>query len=243
MKPSSPSGLSGQYLRALGTYFDQGLRASLLPAQQLGARAVAHGLDTLALAQIHQQALAQLLVPDSSPARLDDLTRRGAIFFTEAIVPIEATHAGALEQHTDLDQLHATLEQRTLDLADSNRQLQLQISGRHEMEASLHTSEQASGQLLRDSQVLESQLQDMAGKIRCASEDERKKMSLHLNDDIAQTLLGINIRLIALKKMIAVNDKCLSVDITTIQRLVEDSAEIINRLAHEFSFHHPRYAD
>lgn len=243
MKPSSSSGLSDQYLRALATYFDQGLQASLQPAQDVGALAVASGLDTLALAKIHEQALAELLARDPSPANRDELTRRGAVFFTEAIVPIEETHPGALGQHSDLDQLHATLEQRTLDLADSNRQLQAQISSRHETESTLQTSELASGQLLRDSQVLESQLQAMAGKIRCASEDERKKMSLHLNDDIAQTLLGINIRLIALKKMIAANDKSLNVEITTIQRLIEDLAEIINRLAHEFSFHHPRYAD
>ena len=136
------------------------------------------------------------------------------------------------------DQLHATLDQRTLDLADSQRELQLQISGRHEMEATLKTSEQTSGQLLRDSQVLECQLQAMAGKIRSASEDERKKMSTHLNDEIAQTLVGIHLRLIALKKMIAANDKSVNMEIATIQRLVEDSAEIINRLVNEFRCHH-----
>lgn len=243
MKPSPPHGLSDQYLSVLRTYFDQGPQASLRPAQAFGALAVAMGLDTLAVAKIHEQALAVLIAPEPSPVERDARTRRGAIFFTEAMVAIEETHPGARGHHADLDHLHAALDQRSLDLADSNRQLQLQISGRHETEATLKTSEMASGRLLRDSQVLEERLQDMAGKIRSASEDERKKMSLHLNDEIAQTLLGINIRLLALKKMIAASDKSLNVEITTIQRLVEESAAIINRLAHEFSFQHPRYAD
>ncbi len=51
-------------------------------------------------------------------------------------------------------------------------------------------------------------------------------MSLHLNDEIAQTLLGINIRMLALKKQIATSNTSLTTEITTTQRLIEDSAAI-----------------
>ena len=65
-------------------------------------------------------------------------------------------------------------------------------------------------------------------------------MSLQLNDEIAQTLLGINIRILALKKDIAANNADIGREIASIQRLVEDSTHIISRLAHEFSIHHER---
>ena len=243
MEPSPTSRLSDHYLTALGKYLEQGLQANLQAAREFGAVAVASGLDTLELAKIHEQALAELLAPDELSARRLDLTRSAEIFFSEAIVPIEDTHFSSFEHHADLDQLHTTLGQRTLDLADSYRELQELISERQQVQASLEHSEHVSNQLLKDSQLLDANLQDMARKMRTATEDERQKMSLHLNDEITQTLVGINIRLIALKKMIAANDKILNVEITTIHRLVEDSAEIINRLTHEFSFHNAQYAE
>lgn len=235
MQHSWPSELADQYLIALGTYFDQGLQANLQPARELGAAAAATGLETLDLAMIHERALADLLSPDATPAGREDLIRRGATFFTEAVVPIEATHTGTPGGGTVLERLNATLDKRTLDLADTLRELQQQITERREAETALQTSELTSGQLLKESRVLETQLQDMVRGIISATEDERRIMSLHLNDSIAQTLLGINIRLMALKKMIAINDENLSIEIATIQQLLADSGEIINRLTHEFN--------
>jgi len=221
MKKIPPNKLADQYQSALKTYFDQGQQASLLPARDLGRVAVATGLETLDLAKIHDQALAGLLGKDASSAMRDDLNRRGATFFTEAIVAIEATHPGAIIHGEDVALLKANLEQRQLDLANSRSELKQQIIVRQDAEATLDGSEQSSGQLLEDSRILERDLHDMAQKIISASESERKKMSHHLNDEIAQTLLGINIRLLAVKKMIAANDKSLNLEITTIQLLLD----------------------
>ena len=235
--------LSDEYQHALRIYFDQGVQASLQPAQDLGGMAVVTGMETLDLAKVHEQALAALLEPEVSPVVQEELTRRAAVFFAEAIVPIEETHPDALAANSDLDRLSAALDQRTLDLAAAHRELQQQISGRQQAQVNLDHNQQLSKQLLEDSWRLDENLQDMARKILSATEDERKKMSLHLNDEVSQTLVGINLRLLALKKMIAATDQSLSVEITTIQRLVEDAAAIIHQLAHEFSFQYSRHAD
>ena len=238
MKKIPPNKLAEQYLTALKTYFDQGQQASLLAARDLGRVAVATGLETLDLAKVHDKALASLIGKVASQTRRDDLNRRGATFFTEAIVAIEATHPGAIKQSADVAQLKANLDQRQVDLANSQSEVKQQITVRQEAEATLGDSERTSGQLLEDSRILERDLKDMAQKILSATEGERKKMSLHLNDEIAQTLLGINIRLLAVKKMIDANDKSLTLEITTIQLLLEESVTIINRLANEFSSRH-----
>ena len=213
---------------------------SLEAAQEIGRAAVAGGLETLDLARIHHQALAQLLGLDGSADVRAELGGRAAAFFTEAITPIEGTHRAALEATADLTHLHAALDERMLNLAEANRELQEEIAGRATVETALKESRRVSGELLKDSQVLEKQLRAMAHKILSATEAERLKMSRQLNDEIAQALLGVHIRILALKKDVAAKHTDITREIATTQRLVEDSSIIIRRLAHEFSIEHAR---
>ena len=239
MNEAELSRMSGQYLAALSGHLERGdMCADLHHAHEVGRLAVGGGLETLDLAKIHETALAILLVPDCSTGTRDDMTARAAIFFTEAITPIEETHRAAQEATTELIKLNATLDQRTVDLAGSKRELQDGITDRKTAEAALKTSERASSQLLNESRLLEEQLQDMARNILAANEEERKKMSLQLQDDIAQTLLGIHVRLLALKKEAEDNRAGLTEEIAATQRLVEESLKTINRFAREFGIHH-----
>jgi signal transduction histidine kinase len=47
---------------------------------------------------------------------------------------------------------------------------------------------------------VQERLRHLAHEILLAQEDERKKVSHELQDEIAQTLLGINVRLLSLKQ-------------------------------------------
>jgi signal transduction histidine kinase len=78
----------------------------------------------------------------------------------------------------------------------------------------------------------------MTRQILAANELERKKMSLQLHDDIGQTLLGIHVRLLALKKEVATKYTGLNQEIATTQRLVETAVKTINQFAHEFGIPH-----
>lgn len=234
MNAAQFSRLSGRYLEALKIHVEPGCEAGSQTPQELGNDALAIGLETLDLARIHDRALTSLIMPGSSSEAREDLTRRAAAFFTEAILPIEATHSSALEAASDWDRLNSTLKQRTQDLADSNRELHLQITGRKTSEDAFNKSKLASSQLLDDSQALEEHLQNMTRRIITATEDGRKKMRLQLSDEIVQALLGIQLRMLALKNVIASHDEIRSKEIAMIQHLVESSSEIVNRLAHEF---------
>jgi hypothetical protein len=238
MKGTRLSRLSGRYLTALRSHFEHGPQTGLQAALELGSEAVRLGLETLDLARVHERAVAALVLPEFAARKRDEMTRRAAAFFTEAITPIERTHQPALEASANLNQLNETLIRRTLDLADSDRELRQGIARRKIAVESLRTNEDQSARLLKESRDLQKHLQDMARKILLAQEDERRTMSLKLQDEIAQTLLGIQVRLLALDNELMVSTADFKKEIATTQRLVQKSVKTINRFAREFGIQH-----
>ena len=111
-------------------------------------------------------------------------------------------------------------------LSASNQKLEQEIVRRQAVEESLKKSEQYQVELLEQSRQLSRQ-------ILSAQEDERKEISRELHDVIAQTLIGINVRLAALKKVGALNTKGLDRNIAHTQRLVEKSVNIVHQFARE----------
>jgi signal transduction histidine kinase len=227
--------LSQRYVTALKKHLGQeGSRAGLRSAHGLGRHAVAIGLETLDMAKIHQGALATLEASSSS----DGLIRRAEVFFKEAITPIEKIHRAALSAGVRLSQLDEELVRRTVDLAASNRSLKRNIVRRRSVEEALKKSGGHSRKLLEESRRLQNQLQQLTHQMLTAQEDKRKKISRDLQDEIAQTLLGINVRLLTLKKEAALNAEGFKKDIASTQQLVDKSVKSIKRFAREFGKHH-----
>jgi len=139
-----------------------------------------------------------------------------------------------------LHQVNKTLDRRTMDLAASNRSLKQGIVRRKTAEEALKKSGEHSKKLLEESQRLQKHLQHLTHRILAAQEDKRKKISRGLQDEIAQTLLGINVHLLTLKKEAAVNAKGFKKDIASTQRLVRESIQSINRFARELDI--PQHA-
>jgi len=223
-------GLSQRYVTALRKHLKPGPRSNLQPALRLGRRAVALGLETLELARIHEQALLTLGLSHGR----NGIIKRAEIFFTEAINPIVETHRAARQSKIDLNRLNETLGRRTLDLATTNRQLKRGIVRRKSVEAALKKSGVHYSRLLKDSLQLQEGLRELTHRVLAAQEDERQKISRELQDEIAQTLLGINVRLLSLKKEARVNTKGLKKEIASTQRLVAKSAKTVRRVAREF---------
>jgi len=238
MKKITLHALSSRYLTALRTHFERGPKADLKAAHKLGTQAVALGMETLELAKIHDLALAALIPPDCPPATSYDHATRAAIFFTEAIAPIEKTHRGAREASADLNLLKATISRQTRNLANSKRELRQGISRRKSAGQALKTSGKNADRLLVESHQLQKHLQEMTHKILSAQEDERRTMSLTLQDEIAQTLVGIQIRLLALKKEVSASNEDFKKEIANTRRLVESSVSVINRFASELGLPH-----
>ena len=222
--------LSKQYLGELTKHLRQGPQAGLRSAHGLGLQAVAMGLETLDVAKIHERALAGLEASSSS----DGVIKRAELFFREAITPIEKIHRAALDAGIRLERLDKQLVRRNLDLAVSNRSLKQSIVRRRKVEQALKKSGGHSRSLLEESHRLQKHLQKLAHQILTAQESKRKTISRDLQDEIAQTLLGINVRLLSLKKEAALNAEGFNKEIASTQRLVDQSVTSIKRFAREF---------
>jgi len=226
--------LSRHYIAALRRHLKQGPGANLDQARGVGRRAVILGLDTLDLVKIHQKALASV---EASASR-DGIIERAEIFFAEAVTPIEKTHRAALKNNAQLDRVSRSLARRTIDLAISNRSLKKTIAHRKTAEEDLKQSGGHSKKLLEESRRLQGHLRHLTHRILTAQEDKRKKISRDLQDEIAQTLLGINVRLLTLKKEAAANAKGFKQEIANTQSLVNKAAKRIKRFAREIGKRH-----
>jgi signal transduction histidine kinase len=230
------TGLSQRYVTALRKHLRQGPRA--IPpcgtALALGRQAAALNLETLDVARIHEDALARL---EASRSR-DGLIKRAEIFFAEVITPIEKTHQAALKANVRLRQINQALGRRTVDLAASRRSLKQDVVQRKTVEQALRKSTEHSRKLLKESIRLQKHLQRLTHQILSAQENKRRMISRDLHDEIAQTLLGINVRLLTLRKAAAVNAHGLKKEIVSTQRLVDKSVKSIKRFTREFGIHH-----
>jgi len=225
--------LSRRYQLALRQQLAQGAAADLEPARELGRNAMTLGLETLDMARIHEIALVSMVLPTYSASTNNSLIGRAGLFFAEAITPIEQTHRGAREANAHLNQIVKTLSQRTLELANSVAELKQEILQRKAVEDSLRASELTSIKLLEKSQQMQEELRFLSRQLLSVQEEERRKISRELHDVIAQTLTGINVRLAALKDESNTNNSELDKQITSTQRLVEKSVDIVHRFARE----------
>ena len=175
--------------------------------------------------------------PWKSPAARMEI-KRAELFFAEAITPIEETHRAALKANVRLSRLRQTLGRRTVNLAASHQSLKRDIVQRKTAEQTLKKSGERTQKLLKESRRLQKHLQRLTHQLLSAQEDKRKQISRNLHDEIAQTLLGINVRLLTLKKEAALDAGGLKKEIVSTQRLVDKSVKSIKRFAREFGIHH-----
>jgi signal transduction histidine kinase len=166
------------------------------------------------------------------------MTEQAGKFFIDAVLPLEETHRIALEASAHLMEIIETLGRRTEELAASKQELEKQTSSREASEAALLSSQAAFDALLSESRVLEAQLKSMAHQILTANEEEKHLVSVHLRDEIAQSLLGLHVRLLALKKEVADSHDSLTQEIAATQQLVEESVQTIQRYAQELALRH-----
>jgi signal transduction histidine kinase len=129
----------------------------------------------------------------------------------------------------------AELAQRRLAvLTAANKQANREIARRRLVEAFLRESEQSQTRLLAESRELHGQLRHLTRQIITAQEEERKKISRELHDDVMQTLVGINSALANLAgEESSVAPSALGLKIARTQRLVKESLLAVRQFARD----------
>lgn len=216
---------SRRYQKALRRYLEQGPSASPQPALKLGRDALSLGLETLDVARMHEQALTALAPPGSSSATRRTSARRAKTFFTEAIVPIEASHRAARKAEVRIGQLTRTLRRRTKEACASAGQLERAVAQRRETEAALKKIAGQHAKRLAEAQRLQKYVRHQMRENLAAQEDERQKASRELRNEIAQALLAIDLSLLALRTSAKASIGKLNKEIANAQRLVGQSRQ------------------
>jgi signal transduction histidine kinase len=209
----------------------------------LGQQAVTIGLENLDLVRIHERALSGLMPRRESSAARNRFTRRAGMFFSEANKPLQKAHRAGSASAVGPDPKSKALDRRTTQLAATNRDLKQGITRRKAAEKALRKSGRRRAKLLRESNRLQKQLSHLTRHLLFAQEAARAKMSHELRDGVAQTLLGINVRLLTLKDAATSSPAVLTKEIASTQRVVEESVRSIKRFAHELEIRPERDCD
>jgi len=113
------------------------------------------------------------------------------------------------------------------------QKLKLEVSQRKVVTTALEKIERHYAQLLDESYRMQQQLRHLSRQFLIAHEEERKKISRELHDEIGQILAGVNIRLATLKNESTIHNKSVRKKIASTQQLVEKSMRTIHRFARE----------
>lgn len=137
-------------------------------------------------------------------------------------------------------ELEVRVQDRTAELATVNKALVVEITERIETESSLRISEAALATSQRALQRSGEDLRGLAARLLTAQEEERRRISRDLHDDINQRLAMMVVELETLDRMLPVN--CQQIG-TRLRSLQDNATELSDDVRHLSVTYHPAFLD
>ena len=131
-----------------------------------------------------------------------------------------------------LQQLNGELDERNAELAFTNAQLEEEISLRRQVEAALRESKDHYFSLFQQAHAMEEDLRELSAKVLSAQEEERKRISRELHDEIGQALTAVNVAIAMLKKQAKANP-AFERKVAEAEQLLAQSMETVHCFARE----------
>lgn len=216
MTPTAAN-LIQQYAEGLVSYLRHGDEAALHLAYELGRRAMAEGLGVMELAAAHEATLARLLAERGETQEHLSTCRRAATFFSESLWPFEMMQRGFAEANRNLRDVNVTLAKRNVELRGANEELNREIEERKRVELMLRQTE--------------AELRTLSQQVLTAQEEERKRISRELHDEVGQALTAINMNLTMLVKQAQMHP--LAGRLADLQGMLQTTMETIHDFTRE----------
>ncbi len=131
------------------------------------------------------------------------------------------------------NELEGRVDARTKELADVNHSLMQEISGHIQTEGFLRTSEQALA-------TSRQELRDLAARLLTVQEEERRRISRDLHDDINQRLAMLVVQAESLEATLPASAVGCSKELRSIQDRLTELSDDVRHLAYQF---HPSILD
>jgi signal transduction histidine kinase len=205
-------GFSDRYLSALRQHLEQRTGPNGDRAHGLGRAALASGVGIRELAEMHERAAIALKSSAGFIRRQRESRRRLRDFFAHALMPLAAAQLATYTADQNLEQRNETLRRHS---------------------AALQRGKVRYRKLFLESLAMQRKLRQLTRQILSAQEEERKRISRELHDEVVQTLVGINVQLSALGRGASSGLNTLKAKIVRTQRLVEKSVKAVHRFALE----------
>jgi signal transduction histidine kinase len=218
-------GLPFTYQGALVEHLARPGKATHRQAFALGKAAMDGGLKMSDVIRLHHQALAEAGLAPGTPAAQSGTAPALESFLLEALMPfrlLEGTRARQIK----------FLEEQNEALAQRNVRLEAEVADHESAEAAMRDSKDRYFQLYQDSRAKEANLRELSAQVLSAQEEERKRISRELHDEIGQALTAVNVAIAMLKSQV-VSDPAFQRNVADAERLLARTMESVHCFARE----------
>jgi signal transduction histidine kinase len=225
--------LSRQYMAAFRAYLSDKNESALHQAYELGRKTIADGLGVIDMAMIHEEVLHDLLPKTHNIRESVRVSKEAGTFLTESLSPFEITYRGFRDANQGLRRLNGTLEERNRQLATANQKLKREIDERRRVEKELRNSQEHYRVLLNQARLMQENLRYLSSQILHVQEEERKRISRELHDEVGQALTAVNVSLGVVKNMVVGKEGELRKKITNAQDMLAQTMETVHSFSRE----------